>query len=335
MEILILHPGGLGDIILSLPAVALLRSVFPAARCTIAGNIDHLAPIVSGYADRFVSLSTLPLHHLYASSPMPQTEVRFWKSFDRIVSWTGSGNEEFVRKMQGLHPDACIASWKPQPGDSRHVAQLFVDSLGLSIAGGNSLTPARIHLDSTVRSAGRQWLMKRGWNGRAPLTALHPGAGSGAKRWPLARFVDLAQKLMFQAQGRLLIIEGPAERGLAGQMMHALSEAGVIRTECIPLALLAAVLGQCRAFVGNDSGIAHLSSALEVPSVVLFGPTLPQHWAPLGQHVVVLRNPHGCAGCASDGESHTCLSNITTEEVIRNLKFEIRHRGEQTNSLRL
>jgi ADP-heptose:LPS heptosyltransferase len=318
VEILILHPGGLGDIILSLPAVALLRSKFSSARITIAGNIDHLAPVISCYAESIVSLSILPLHHLHTNDPLPEAEKRFWKSFDRIVSWTGAGDPEFTRKFQEIHPGVCIASWRPAPGESRHVSQLFIDSLGTSIPPRAQAVPALIFLDSKLREEGKQWLTARGWNGRDLLTALHPGAGSQTKRWPLARFIELARHQVFQKKRKLLIIEGPAEQGLAKEITQALPANAAIPMESVNLNLLAAVVAQCAAFIGNDSGIAHLAAALGIPSIVLFGPTLPRHWAPLGKHVTVLRNARGCEACASSGPNHTCLEDLTLEEVVQN-----------------
>jgi heptosyltransferase-3 len=323
VELLLLHPGGLGDIILSFPAIELLRSAFPSARLTIAGNIDHLAPIASGYVERVVSLSALPLHHLYAREELPQEDVNFWRSFDRIVSWTGSGDPEFVRKMKEIHPDACIASWKPAPDEPRHVSRMFVDSLGLPAVPGEGITPARILLDSTVRHEGRRWLGERGWNGCDPLTALHPGAGSKAKRWPLSKFINLAQRLVLQEKRKLLIVEGPAERGLATQLAKELPETGVIRVESVALDMLAAIMENCRVFVGNDTGLAHLAAALDVRSVVLFGPTLPRHWSPLGRNLAVLRHAEGCDACTYGRGIHSCLENIQVEDVIRHSRFEI------------
>ena len=335
MEILILHPGGLGDIILSLPAIALIRSQYPSARITIAGNLDHLAAIVSNYAEKVVSLSNLPLHRLYTHEPIPETDVRFWKSYDRIVSWTGSGDPAFAANFHRIHPNVCVTRWQPKPDEARHVSQLFVDSLDFNVPSGREVIPARLHLDSKLREEGKEWLIARGWNAPDPLIALHPGAGSESKRWPLARFVDLARLLALQEKKRLLIIEGPAERNLAQQMVRALPEIALIRAESIPLNLLAAVFLQCHGFVGNDSGIAHLSAALNVPSVVLFGPTQPRHWAPLGSNVIILRNTHGCEACASRGSEHICLANISLEEVIGKIISNVvsrRRESEQYSS---
>jgi heptosyltransferase III len=322
VEILILHPGALGDILLSLPAVSLVRNKFPSARITVAGNIDHLAPAMSGYAESVVSLSALPLHHLYAHGALPEEDARFWRSYDRIVSWTGAGDPEFTRNFCEIHPNIRISSWRPAFAEPRHVTQLFVDSLGEDISQGAKAEPPRVFPDVNLCEEGKRWLIARGWNGREPLTALHPGAGSKTKRWPLARYVELARHLVFQEKRKLLVIEGPAEQGLAKEMMQALPEAAAIPIESVNLNLLAAVLAQCAAFIGNDSGIAHLAAAIGAPSTVLFGPTLPQHWAPLGQHVTVLRNARNCEACASSGSTHTCLENITVEEVLFSLNLD-------------
>jgi heptosyltransferase III len=314
VEILLLHPGALGDIILSIPAIALLRRTLPSARVTFAASIDHLALIMSGYADRTLSLSTLPLHRFYSGEALSPEEMDFWKSFDRIVSWTGAGDSEFAKNLRAIHPNACIASWKPRPEESRHVSRLFADSLGLTE---NDLPPAHIYLDSIMLDEGRRWPHAHGWNGVEPLMALHPGAGSVTKRWPLARFIELARCLVFQEKKKLLIIEGPAEPGLAKQVSKELPASRFIPAESLPLNLLAAILAQCKSFVGNDSGIAHLAAALDLNCTVLFGPTLPQHWAPVGNRVTVLRDAQSCEGCAAGRSMHTCFSNLTVDDVVR------------------
>jgi heptosyltransferase-3 len=309
VEILLLHPGGLGDIILSLPAVALLREHFPAARITIAGNTDHLAPIVGQYAESTVSLSALPLHNLYADRVLPDSDIRFWSSFDLIVSWTGSGDSGFVRKLNSICPTARIASWRPDPQESRHVSQLFMDSLGPEITAGRRAVHAPIRARQELSDQGIRWLSGQGWRAEEPLVALHPGAGSESKRWPLDRFIDLARYFTQAEKKRLLIIEGPAESGLAEQIRRELPEGQQIIAKSLSLDILAAILARCQLFVGNDSGIAHLAAALGIPSVVLFGPTLPAHWAPLGSHVKILKD--------------TSLESISIDEVIQAIAFNV------------
>jgi heptosyltransferase III len=320
VEILILHPGALGDIILSFPAIALLRKHHPGAQISLAANTDYLAPLARGYADRFLSLAALPLYVLYSPEPPAGNQADFWKSYARIVSWTGHGDPDFVRNLRQIHPDARIASWRPGPSEKEHVSRLFINTLGPELASKPGVAPARIHLSPAVYERGIRWFADCGLLGGEPVVAIHPGAGSKGKRWPADRFINLARHLVIDKGQKLLIIEGPAEPGLAIQIQRALPPAKSILAESLPLELLAGVLEKCTAFVGNDSGIAHLAAGLAVPSIVLFGPTLPAHWAPLGNNVMVLHKPSGCLACASGGGEHLCLDNISVEDVIKSFE---------------
>ncbi len=127
---------------------------------------------------------------------------------------------------------------------------------------------------------------------RAPLRAnehgpivLHVGAGSRQKRWPLARWQDLATA---QREGRQTVVLAgeverdqfaPAERdafnAMGGRYIDDLTE-------------LAGAIRGARLFIGCDSGPAHLAAQLGVRTLVLFGPTDPLHWAPVGPGVRVL-----------------------------------------------
>ena len=313
MEILALHPGALGDIILSLPALAILRDRYPDARITLAADTDFAVVAASGYAERILSISSLPLHRLFGTEDVSLDDERFWHSYDRIVSWTGSGHESFAARLARLHPHVVVGGWKPGIGEQRHVARLFLDSLKPWLTP-PSVTPVpHIQLAPSVLAEGKEWLREQGWHGARPLFAIHPGAGSAAKRWPLSNFGELARGL--SVQGDLLIIEGPAEPG-SGRGLAAELGAGA-RLACnLPLPGLAAALAQCRAFVGNDSGIAHLAAGIGIPCVVLFGPTSPQHWAPLGSQVSTLRDDRDCHACKENaGDGHTCLENIPVQVV--------------------
>ena len=97
-------------------------------------------------------------------------------------------------------------------------------------------------------------------------------------------------------QNQLLIIEGPAESGLAAQIVRELPIGAAMTAKSLPLDILAATIAQSNAFVGNDSGIAHLAAALGIPSTVIFGPSLPQHWAPLA-HVCGFSRVLGAKNC--------------------------------------
>ena len=292
MDILVLHPGALGDVILSLPALAALRRTFPDATITFAGNLDYLPAVCSGYAHRLVSLSTLPLHSLFSPDPVPEQDRRFWMSFDRVLSWTGSGAPEFVRNLTSSHPCVLVVPWRPEAGEARHVSRIFVDSIRPWVGEQQEIAAPAVSVSPAAAAQGERWLAEHGWN-HTRLIALHPGAGSRSKRWPAENFRQLAAGIL-KSGSQPLVIEGPAEPDVFPG-----SSPSILLARDLSLETLAAVLSMCTAFVGNDSGIAHLAAALGVPTLVLFGPTSPEQWAPLGRHVRILKG-HGSSQITTD-----------------------------------
>jgi ADP-heptose:LPS heptosyltransferase len=283
VEILVLHPGALGDIILSLPALAALREGFHSSRITLAANVDFARTAASGYADRTISLASLPIYRLHGREPLKEDDRAPWIAYDRVLSWTGHGAPEFTSRFAGVHKCVLVAGWRPDANESRHVARIFLDSLSPWLEPPQDLSPPRVRIDGGLRTEARAWLGRSGWKPGDVLTALSPGASAETKRWPVSHFRELAFRL--DCRGTTLVVEGPAEPGLGRSLVEALGPGSVLAR--LPLPMLAGVLSHCRLYVGNDSGISHLAAALGVPSIVLFGPTSPAHWAPLGARVAI------------------------------------------------
>jgi ADP-heptose:LPS heptosyltransferase len=206
-------------------------------------------------------------------------------SFDRIVSWTGAGDAEYERRMADLHPAALVAPWRPRPGEREHVTALFVKSLEPWLRPGTPLAAPRVSLPAESLAEAQDWLRRRGWSPEMHLLAVHPGAGSPAKRRPLADFVRLGRRWLRQERRGILVIEGPAEPGLAGELARELAATPVIHAAQLPLGRLAAVLSHCSCYSGSDSGISHLAAALGLRTQVWFNATDPAVWRPLASHV--------------------------------------------------
>lgn len=112
--------------------------------------------------------------------------------------------------------------------------------------------------------------------------AVHPGSGSPAKNWPAERFLELARTL--SAGQAWLLARGPAEAAFP-------LTRGALDAREWPLRVLAAALARAGLFVGNDSGVAHLAAAAGARTLVLYGPTDPALWAPVGPAVAALHAP--------------------------------------------
>jgi ADP-heptose:LPS heptosyltransferase len=120
----------------------------------------------------------------------------------------------------------------------------------------------------------------------API-AIHPGSGSPDKCWPLDSYVTLIQRLNDAGHPcKILLGEVELERFTPDQIKRVESAAHTIRRGTY--LGLADELSSSSAFVGNDTGPAHLAAIIGLPTLTLFGPTNPETWKPLGPNVNVL-----------------------------------------------
>src|SRR5258707_7496468 len=117
---------------------------------------------------------------------------------------------------------------------------------------------------------------------------LNPGAGWGAKQWPVERYGLVASELAKDGL-RSLINYGPGEEELAIAVESA-SEGAARKISC-SISELIALTRRARLFIGGDTGPMHLAAALLIPVVGIFGPTDPARNGPYRTKSVVLRNP--------------------------------------------
>ncbi|RAI60985.1 glycosyltransferase family 9 protein [Roseicella frigidaeris] len=133
--------------------------------------------------------------------------------------------------------------------------------------------------------------------GEGVWIALGPTANWDRKVWPAERFVALYRALtapgapLAGARAAILGGPGPQERAMAAPVLAALGERAVDLVGTLSLPEVAAVLARCALFVGNDSGLMHLSAATGTPTLGLFGPSRVEEYAPAGRHVATAVAP--------------------------------------------
>lgn len=254
MRRLLIRPGGIGDCILSLPALEALRADYTEV-WVARPNI----PLIR-FADRVVALSDTGIDWLEIDPHRaPPSLLPTLASFDSIVSWYGANRAEFRQVVYAL--GLPFVFFAPLPTDARcHATEFYlhqVESLGAQPRSAVPRIPCIPQPDPDQ-----------------PYIVIHPFSGSPKKNWPLARYRDLAERL----RKRWIVqwVAGPEEPLPEARRFEDLYELGCW-------------LAGARLFIGNDSGIAHLAAAVGTPTVVLFGPTDPAVWAPRGDHVHIVR----------------------------------------------
>lgn len=141
---------------------------------------------------------------------------------------------------------------------------------------------------------------------------LNPGAGWGAKQWPVERYGEVAKRLA-KLGLRSLVNFGPNEEELA-KTVEACSSGAAARISC-SLTQLIALTRRAALFVGGDTGPMHLAAAMAVPVVAVFGPTDPARNGPFSKNSIVLRSKISATSHSRKNEPDAGLLQITADEV--------------------
>jgi heptosyltransferase-2 len=168
------------------------------------------------------------------------------------------------------------------------------------------------------RERARALLEREGWNGRASLVGVHPGAtNSRAKIWSATRFGEVMEKLAAATGARVVILGGASEGALAREVEAALDEPPIMLQGKTSLGELMGVLSELSLFLSNDSGPMHLAAALGVPTLAVFGPTDPSETGPLGSRARFVREPVECSPCLFRDcpIDHRCMDRIGVDRV--------------------
>jgi len=149
-----------------------------------------------------------------------------------------------------------------------------------------------------------------------PVAVLAPGAVGPSKRWP--GFGDLAGRLA--AQGfAVWIVGGPDEKALTAEIGAGQPQVRDLTGPDLRNAILA--LACAAVAVSNDSGLLHVAAALGTPTIGIFGPTSPWHWAPLNPLAAVIetRTELACRPCHKPTcrlKHHRCMRDIPAADVM-------------------
>lgn len=284
-RILVIRGGAIGDFVLTLPAIRLLRENFPSAEIEILGY-EHIIELARGrfYAEATRSIEYGPMAGFFVpNSTLAPDLVAYFASFQQVVSYLFDPDLFFENNLRRAGVKNFLPAYA-KIDDSEHAAgQLARPLQGMALFLDDAA--ARLHPSAEDQARAREFL----GDSTAPVIAIHPGSGSPRKNWPAENWAAVAKWVQRQVpRSRVLLVGGEADAAQLATVQAALGHAEVLVAEHLPLPTLAAVLERCRLFLGHDSGISHIAAAVETPCVLLFGPTDPAVWAPQNAGVKVV-----------------------------------------------
>lgn len=288
-RILVIRGGAIGDFILTLPAIRLLRDHLPETPIEILGYRQIVA-LAEGrfYAEATRSIEYGPLAGFFHPRAALDPELcRYFSGFQQIISYLYDPDELFAGCLRRAGVKNLLAA-SPKVGPGSHAAHQLaapLEQLALWLedpAARIFPTPADLIAADRLLPADR-----------GQLLALHPGSGGARKNWPLEHWRALISAVKKDsAFDHILLIGGESDADRI-QALRSLLPGGLTVLENLPLPVLAAALSRCTLFVGHDSGISHLAAAVGIPTVLLFGPTDPAVWAPANPGTNILPAPNG------------------------------------------
>lgn len=347
LRVLVFRIGQLGDTVVALPALWVLRRQFPHARLTLlcdqhpdkrfvlasdllrgSGVVDEffayvvdpsprgrlLRPVrMLGLLARLRAAGFDTLAYLAPSTRRPAEVERDRKFF------AAAG----IKKFFGLHGFTPLPVKRPgeplgaTPAESDLLlARLAADGLPVPAPGTGSLD---LGLGASEAQQVNAWLRDLPGDGGRRWLGVGPGSKMSAKRWPEERFQAVVKELVTTHDVWPVIFGGPEDRAVGERLLTAAGR-GYNAAGALNLRGSVAALRRCALYLGNDTGTMHLAAAAGTPCVALFSAReWPGMWFPYGVPQTVLRETVACEGCALL-ECHThgneCLQRITPAAVL-------------------
>lgn len=291
--VVILHAGGLGDLLLAVPAIRSLRERFPRHQLLLCGQ-EQAAELLGecDLVDQWLPMQTTACTALFAGATPEDPVLSDWLSrCELAVAWISDDAGALAASLRRFGASAAIVqSPFASTLTSVHQGDRFLEILGDRAA---HASPAALALPSTLRAEANAYLAESRVLRKRPLALVHPGSGSRHKCVKPAVLLPVLDGL--EGQGlEPVLLEGPADHEMVERLLKQRAAPPVLRG--LSVRLLAGLLSHADLFLGHDSGVTHLAALVGTPTVALFGPTDPARWAPRGPTVTVIQEkPCSCA----------------------------------------
>ena len=302
-NILVIHFGQLGDVVLGLPALRAVREHFPESKITVmsgtsVGTVIELAAV----ADEQILVDRVALRDGSKFKSIAQIgrivmDVRS-RGFDFVIDLNSLYETNLLGFLSGA-PHRLYANREnrsldflskfpvkpPVEDKSKHHTDRYLavlETLGIeNVDRTANVTPP------TASLADAGLLIKKHGIENRSLVGLFLGAGHPTRRWNLHNFVEIAHRLSQKPQVKTLVFLGPEESDMRPRVVDAFGDSAIVVEE-LPLATFIAMLSFLKVLVSGDTGPMHLGAAVGTGIVLLSEIGSPSIFRPLIEKLRVL-----------------------------------------------
>jgi heptosyltransferase-2 len=333
MKILVRAPNWVGDAVMVIPALEVIRRAHPAAEIAILAR-PAVADLYRDqpFANRILEYENPGRHKGWWGRHKLVGELRR-ERFDLAVLLQNAFEAAWLAWRAGIPERAGYARdgrglllTKPVPVPKegeipRHESHYYLELLRRAgwIETRGEIGPIRLCVPPLAREAAEASLLRAGAREGAWRCAIAPGASYGAaKCWPAERFAALAERLISECAADVILFGTPGEKEMAARICSGMKRRPISLVGQISMRDLAAHFSTCSIFIGNDSGAMHVAAAAGLPVIGIFGSTDPEGTAPATPQFTLIREPVSCSPCflRSCPVDHRCMTRIAVDSVF-------------------
>lgn len=341
-RILLLRLERVGDLVMVLDAIAMVRSMAPDATIDlVVGSWNRsLAGLIRGVHIETLDVPWMAREGAGLSWTQLVHRARAWRreAYDLAINFEPDIRSNLLMALSGARRRAGFVSggggavltdaFAPDPhahiaeNAKALVARAFARTAA-PVAQGQVSSRLQIPEDARRRAAELVATPKHG----APLVGIQPAAGRRIKEWDPLRFAEVGAALARARNASVVLIGSTGDKPVVDAVRAAWpNDVPLVELRAdIDLVLLTAVLERLTLFITGDTGPMHLAAAVDTPVLAVFGPSLPTRYAPLSARSRIVRIDISCSPCnlmrqppaRCLGRVPDCLAGISSDVVLR------------------
>lgn len=321
--VLIWRFSSVGDIVLTAPAVTSLAQAWPNTRIIYATKAAF-APLLEAHPDIDNLVPCQPdwsfrqLRHTLLEQGADAICDLHGKARGFVLRYSLGAKRKSVWSKRSLDQSLSMRLGHGRYMARQHIAARYHKAIEALVGCPLPKSPLRYYVGASDEQDAAALLDAYAPPTHGPRIGISPGAMWATKRWPLSRFIHLAQRLV--AAGMQVLLTGsPSETRQAAEVVAQVPGAHDL-TGQLSLGMLGGVIGACDVFIANDSGPMHIARALGVPTLAFFGSTDPHQFDGCGHRLVW--SARNCAPCSFHGYAQCprghlgCLTDISVGHAL-------------------